>query len=103
MICLLNCLHEAEDRVRVGAIHYKPERLTVEARASGMMVETTEADLPQPKPPKRTVPVLYFNPKTRDFWYEYANRPATQEELLADVVARLDTVISLLGAQATRS
>jgi hypothetical protein len=103
MICLLQNVVESKDRLRVGLIHYKPERLDKAARASGIMLDMTEADMPQPEERKGKTPVLYCNPTTKELWYEYVPRPLTQEELLADVVARLDTVVALLEAQAARS
>jgi len=107
MICLLGSVAESAERLRVGVIHYKPmTHLSIEQRASGIMVDRVEADLPQPEDRPRQAPVLYFNPKTEAFWYEYVPRPPTQEELLADVIAllstmsaKLDEVVSRLAAR----
>ena len=102
MICLLQNVSESKDRLRVGLIHFKPERLSVDQRSSGIMLDMAEADMPQAEERKGETPVLYCNPTTKVLWYEYVPRPLTQEEVLADVVARLDTVVALLEAQAAR-
>jgi len=96
MICLLNCLHETEDRARVGIIHYKPERLAKAQRQAGITLDITEQDIPRPKRRRGESAMLYFNPQTREFWYEYAARSLTQEELLESIVERLDAVIERL-------
>jgi len=90
MICLLNSVTESKNRVRVGVIHYKPERLSAGVRNAGIMVDKTEADLPRPEQRRGMTGVLYFNPATKAFWYEYVPRPLTQEELLEDLLSRLD-------------
>jgi len=100
MLCLFNCVVESKDRVRVGGIHYKPmTHLTEEQRDRGIMVDATEEDVPQPEMLKGKQAILYFNPSTKQFWHEYVERPLTQEELLADVVERLDAVITLLESR----
>jgi hypothetical protein len=96
MICLLDSVRESDDRVRVNIIHYKPERLTAAQRGSGIMVDKVEADLPQPEDRARETPVLYFNPNTQAFWYEYMPRPATQEELLVETIEKLNAVATKL-------
>jgi len=102
MICLLQNVAEAKDRMRVGLVYYKPERLSAEAKTGGITLDMTEADMPQPEERKGETPVLYCNPMTKTLWYEYVSRPLTQEELLADVIARLDEVVTLLKAQTSR-
>ena len=55
-------------------------------------------------------PVLYANPKTGKLWFEYENRPLTQEEIMAELVEKLDallmkqdTLISLLQAETEKT
>jgi hypothetical protein len=89
MLCLLNSVQESATRLRVGVIHYKPERLTQAQRDAGIIVDATEADLPQPEERRGEAPVLYYDPTTGAFWYEYVSRPLTQEEQIAGLRAEL--------------
>ena len=96
-ICLLKNTIETPTRVRVGVIHYKPEKLPPEVRESGIMLPLmTEGTMPRPTQEVGKAGVLYINPVTKKLWYEYVDRPLSQEELLAKVVERLDTLIVLL-------
>jgi len=102
MICLLNNVIESPECVRVGVIHYKPERLTEEQRRSGIMLDLTEVDMPKPEERPRKAPVLYCNPKTKALWYEYIDRPPTQEELMSDLLGKIDTLINKQDAIISR-
>ncbi len=59
---------------------------------------------------KGKIPVLYANPETQELWFEYENRPLTQEEIMAELVEKLDallmkqdTLISLLQAETEKT
>ena len=94
-ICLLNTIKETDERVRVGVIHYKPKRLNTEQRSAGIMLNgLTEADIPEPEIQRGKNPVLYANPKTQEMWYEYVDRPFTQEEIMEELTAKIDALIT---------
>lgn len=111
-LCLLGTIAESAGRVRVaGAVHYKPEKLSAKQRNAGVMLGgLTEKDVPQPEIIKGKNPVLYANPKTGKLWFEYEDRPLTQEELMAELIEKLDvlitkqdTLISLLQAETEKT
>jgi hypothetical protein len=97
MICLIQPIHESPTKVRVTTVHFKPERLTQEQRDAGIMLDITEADLPEREDRRGEHGVLFFNPKTEEFFVEYEPRPLTQEELLAEIIERLDQTNVLLS------
>ncbi len=80
----IQCDLETESRARVSFVHYVPSQLPETVLATGILVE----DIPEPEVIERKAPVLYFNPQTSELWYEYIDRPLTQEEQLADLAAR---------------
>lgn len=60
--------------------HHKPELLTDEQKANGMLVEA----IPEASQEDPTVnPVLYVNPETGKLWYEYVLRPLTDVERIS--------------------
>jgi len=80
--------NEAPDRAKVLSIHYKPELLSPEQVAAGIMVD--EKLEPQIQP--RKIGILYINPLTLTQWYEYIDRPLTQDELLSDMMAQFKRI-----------
>lgn len=94
MIYLLQNIQESPDRLRVGVIHFKPELLTKAAKVGGIELALDEASLPKPTEQEGKTSVLYVNPKTKALWYEYVDRPLTQDELMAKLLARMDTLIT---------
>ena len=111
-LCLLGVIQESADRVRVaGAVHYKPEKLSAKQRDAGVMLDgLTEKDVPKPEMIKGKNPVLYANPKTGKLWFEYEDRPLTQEELMVELIEKLDlllvkqdALISLLQAETEKT
>lgn len=82
---------ETDTRFRVGKIHFKPEQLTEEQLVGAIMVETHT----EPEVMPRKVSVLYVNPQTLETWYEYIDRPPTQEELMQDFVVEMEKMKQL--------
>lgn len=90
-ICLLDSIVESAERVRVGILHYKPERLPKERRDAGITLEgLTAADIPQPDARRGAAPVLYADPIIGRLWWEYVERPLTHEEVMADILAAME-------------
>ncbi|MBA7465932.1 hypothetical protein ES707_01104 [subsurface metagenome] len=78
---------------RVGVIHYKPERLTAEQKAKAILIENDALPKVDILPAKSAI--LYLNPQTKELWYEYEDRPLTQEELLTEISQKLTALIEV--------
>ena len=94
---MIALFHEpvTEGKDRVGVIHYKPERLTAEQKANAILLDITEADLPKADIIAGKSGVLYINPQTKELWYEYEDRPLSQEELLMEISQKLTELINV--------
>ena len=79
---------EAPDRAKVLSIHYKPELLSPEQISAGIIVDEKLEAENQP----RKNGILYINPQTLTQWYEYIDRPLTQDELLSDMMAQFKRI-----------
>ena len=93
---MIALFHEAvsSEKDRVTVIHYKPERLPEEQKKAIILIE--DEALPEAGDLKKgKKAVLYVNPKTKELWYEYEDRPLTQEELLSEISAKLTSLIDL--------
>ena len=56
----------------------------------------TIEDIPEPEQVKGKSALPYCNPETGDFWYEYIDRPLTQEELANQKIQEQQTQINEL-------
>lgn len=90
---MIALFHEpvSEGKDRVTVIHYKPERLTAPRREAAMLIENEALPKAESRPGKSAV--LYVNPQNKEPWYEYEDRPLTQEELLTEISQKLTTLI----------
>lgn len=80
-----------DTRAKITAIRHGEAKAT---SADALVI----AEMP-PKPVvvgKTAVP--YINPQTKEIWYELVDRPLTQEEVLAQLVDRLEAKIDALSA-----
>ncbi len=93
---MIGLFHEpvSEGKDRVTVIHYKPERLTASRREATILIEHEALPKAESRLGKRAV--LYVNPQAKDLWYEYEDRPLTQEELLAEISRKMDTLIDTM-------
>lgn len=66
---------------QVTLTHYMPEQLPEEMKAQGVEV----GEIPEPEERERKMPVLYINPDTKELWYEYVDRPLTEEERMQEM------------------
>lgn len=89
MIALLIEEQITKDKARVGAIHFKPEMLNEATASKAIMVENKLAD---PELIKGKTAQLFVNPITKEQWYEYFDRPLTQEEISTDILTKLDEI-----------
>ncbi len=80
---------------KVGVIHYKPERLTAEQKANAILLDIDEVDMPKADVIAGKTGILYINPQTKKLWYEYEDRPLTQDELLMEISAKLTELINV--------
>jgi len=73
--------------------HYQPEKLTKAQRDEGIMLES-EAELPkEPEPQPGMDHRLMVDLKTKELFWEAFARPKTQEELLAEVLDRMNVMV----------
>lgn len=90
MIALFPAMCEAStERVKIDSIHYKTERLSKEQLAAAILVES----LPEPENRRGMRAVLYANPQTKEVWYEYVERPPTDNEILQEINEKLDKLL----------
>jgi len=78
------------DKAKVGVIHYRPDLLNVEQKKKAIVVER----VPDAIVEKGKSPQLYINPKTKDMWYEYEDRPLSEIELLQEISEKLTELIN---------
>ncbi len=94
---LLRTQKITEEKHLVVVIDYRPDLLTEEQKEGGYLVE----DVPNPDIIVGKVSELYYNPKTKEIWYEYFDRPLTVEEIanqkLAEQQSQIDELTLLLG------
>ncbi|HEY9746681.1 MAG TPA: hypothetical protein V6C99_10740 [Oculatellaceae cyanobacterium] len=89
-----------EKGLRVGFIHHMPfdsqhgmGKTEQELLQIGALVD----DIPEPEQIEGKVPVLYYNPQTNSVYYEYVERPLTEEERIALLEQALIELTMLLG------
>ena len=71
---------------RVTFIHMMPEVMSDEDKIGGIIVNS---EIPQPSIPEGKDAVLYFNPTTLEFYYQYVDRPLAPEEIITKNIADL--------------
>lgn len=81
---------ETDEKARVVLIYNiePPEELR---NKSYFEVDTVPDPDPEQQVGKTALP--YCNPKTKEFWYEYVDRPLTIEELTSNRVTELEEAI----------
>lgn len=91
---------ETAERLKVNAINHTSDTIPLDAKQTVLKVDT----LPAKEILYGKRAVTYANPKTGEIWYEYVDRPLTQEEVIGDLVAtnrdisaKLDSIILKLG------
>jgi hypothetical protein len=86
-----------EGKAFVRRRYYRPEELPQEEIDKGVMVES----IPAPEIIAGKNEVLYINPTTLEMWYEYVDRPLTQDEEMAQIKGQVlemqDAINFLLG------
>lgn len=70
---------ETETKAKVELIHYEPDQLSDKEKAEGFLVN----NVPDPIPQGKKVAILYFNPQSKDFWYEYVDAQLPEEDRIA--------------------
>ncbi|GCD13281.1 hypothetical protein [Clostridium tagluense] len=75
-----------DTRSMVTLIHYNPSILSDEIMQNGVLVEK----IPEPIPQNGKTEVLYYNIKTKEFWYEYIDIPKTQERTIQERMQSLE-------------
>jgi hypothetical protein len=93
---MIGLFHEpvSKGKDRVTVIHYKPERLSAAQKGAIILIENEALPKAEACPGKSAV--LYLNPQTKELWYEYEDRPPTQEELLTEISRKLTTLIDVM-------
>ena len=83
---------ETNTRAKVVLIYHvePPEELL----NKGNYITATNIEEPEQKTGKTALP--YCNPETGDFWYEYVDRPLTQEEILNQKIQNQEQAIAEL-------
>lgn len=76
---------ESETKAFVTSTIYNTKGFDPQELAEGLEVEV----IPEPEAQPGKLHNLYVNPKTKELWYEYTDRPLTTEEELAQVKAQL--------------
>lgn len=89
-----------EKGLRVGFVHnmpFHPEhglgKSEVELRQIGALVE----NVPEPEQIEGKVGVLYYNPETNEVYYEYIDRPLTEQERIGQLEQAILELTMLLG------
>lgn len=84
----------SEDKAIVTVIEYQHDGATDD---SSILVDS----IPEEQPQVGKYGILYVNPQTKEFWYEYVDRPLTPEEKIAQLEEQLritqETIDFLLG------
>ena len=83
---------ETDTRAKVVLIYHvePPEELL----NKGNYITATNIEEPEQKTGKTALP--YCNPQTGEFWYEYVDRPLTQEEILNQKIQSQEQAIAEL-------
>ncbi|GEC88581.1 MULTISPECIES: hypothetical protein [Brevibacillus] len=86
-------------KAKVLTIHYLPEEIGINnaadaENAGGVLVPT----VPTPDNIAGKEAVLYFNPTTKEFSYEYVDKPLTQDEKIAQLEQQLKITQDALDA-----
>ena len=91
-----------EKGLRVGFVHNKPfdkvhglGKTEEELRQIGALVD----EIPEPEQIEGKIAVMYYNPQTNSFYYEYIDRPLTPEEEIQQRIELMQKVLDdlLLG------
>lgn len=70
-------LEQTETNIaKVEMVHYFPEMLGESEKSDGIMVES----VPEPSIQAQKTAVLFFDKGSKELYYEYIDRPLTQEE-----------------------
>lgn len=88
-----------DTRAKVFLVYYTEP--PAELKNTGNYIKVDNFQDPEPQPGKNAV--LYCNPQTKAYWYEYVDRPPTMEEELQQTKERLvqaenDVIVALEAA-----
>jgi hypothetical protein len=89
-----------ERGLRVGFIHHMPFH---ESNGMGkseqelLQIGALVDDIPDPEQVDGKVPVLYYNPQSNSVYYEYVDRPLTEQERITQLEQAILEMTMLLG------
>ncbi len=83
---------ETDTKARVNLIYNVEPPQELKDRTDLVMVEGERIEKENRKG-KKALP--YVNPQTGEFWYEYVDRPLTQDEILAEQDERIDLLLRI--------
>ena len=89
-----------EKGLRVGFIHHMPFDLRNgmgKSEQELLQIGALVDDIPEPEQIEGKVPVLYYNPQSNSVYYEYVERPLTEEERLAQLEQAILELTMFLG------
>lgn len=88
------------DKYKVNNIHYRPfdpqyglGKTQEELEQDGILIES----LTEPEDSPFKSAVLYCNPQTKEVWYEYEDRPLTEQERIEQLEQAILELTMLLG------
>lgn len=88
MFYISDLRHTADDKYRVGFIHYQPfdplnglNKTKEELEQSGFFIDS----LPEPEHIEGKIPVLYADPENKRVYYEYVDKPITIDKRVEDL------------------
>jgi hypothetical protein len=84
---------ESPTRGKVTFQHFQPNLLTSEQKQGGIEVYS----IPDPVYQDGKTPILYINPETFELWYEYVDRPLTQEEEIKNLKQQNAQIMLMLA------
>jgi len=93
---------ESDSRMKVTWIHYKPDhpkyKITSEKKKEGVKIE----NIPEKETPEGKKAVGFVNPETKEFWWEYVDRPKEPMEVLDERINSLEKATGSGGKKPER-
>ena len=89
-----------ERGLKVGFVHHMPfheQHGMGKSEQELLQIGALVDDIPEPEQIEGKVPVLYYNPQSNSVYYEYVERPLTEEERLAQLEQVILELTMLLG------
>lgn len=111
MIFIKDLTKVTDGKYMVGYIHFRPfdsvyglGKSKEQLEQEGMLVDS----IPEPEQIEGKQAILYCNPQTKEFWYEYVDIPKSPEEMqqeqieaIKQAIAELSTMIIMLQTPQT--